>query len=225
MPARLYPVTQEYLSVVHPQAARSIFWEVGPAGVDFISRNGDPNFEKEAWLSTTILNYGCCGFSIGSLGDRVEDAPVTPRSVVATVLYCSREDAPGCAQLPTAPVSEDAEVITSLFIDQGRVGEGLEAVLLDAAIMELVRKDASAVEAFGWREEYIDDPDSPMEPAVREIVERAEEIGLMGVAVLESAGFQVVRDHPVLPRLRLELPPAQVVLSAEAVEQLLARSR
>lgn len=225
MPARLYPVTQEYLSVVHPQAARSIFWEVDRAGVDFISRNGDPNFEKEAWLSTTILNYGCCGFSIGSLGDRIENTPVVPRSVVATVLYCSRADAPGCVQLPTAPVSEDAEVITSLFIDLGRTGEGLEAVLLDAAIMELVRKDASAVEAFGWREDHVEDPDAPMDPMVREITERADEIGLMRVAVLESAGFQVVQDHPVLPRLRLELPPTQVVLSAEAVEQLLARSR
>ena len=37
-----------------------------------------------------------------------------------------------------------------------------------------------------------------------------------------DSGFEVVRDHPVLPRLRLEMPPAKGLLSAEAVEKLLS---
>ena len=48
-------------------------------------------------------------------------------------------------------------------------------------------------------------------------------IGLMSYETLRSAGFEVAADHPVLPRLRLELPPEHDMLSAAAAEDLLAR--
>lgn len=222
MAAKLYPVIQEHLAFVHPGAARSIFWEIDSATAREIERAGDPGFEKEAWLTTTILNYGCCGYSIATPHP---DDPGLPVKVLATVLYCGRDDAPGSTQLPTAPVSEDAELISSLFIEPEHAGDGMAAVLLDAAIMELVRKDVSAVEAFGLREDHHLDPDSPRAETVQDIVGRREQIGLLPEPVLESAGFEVVRDHPVLPRLRLELPPNSALLTAEAVEQLLARTQ
>lgn len=115
--------------------------------------------------------------------------------------------------MPTAPVSEDAAVVTSLFIDSAVAGTGLEAVLMDAAIMDLLQKGVDAVEAFGWRT----DAEEPLP-----LAEKPQEIGLIDAEVLESAGFEVVRDHPVLPRLRLEMPPAKGLLSAEAVEKLLS---
>ena len=49
-------------------------------------------------------------------------------------------------------------------------------------------------------------------------------MGLMAYDTLRSAGFEVAADHPVLPRLRLELPPEHDVLTAAAVEDLLARA-
>lgn len=222
MAAQLFPLIQQHLGVVHTRAARSVFWELEPQVAEAVCRDGDPVFEKEAWLTTTILNYGCCGYSIAT---RHPDDPTGAGRVLATLLYCGRDAAPGARQLPTAPVSEDAELITSLFIEPQHAQDGMPSVLLDAAIMELVRKDASAVEAFGLREDFIEDPDSPMDPAVRDIVAQSTDIGLLGVEVLESAGFEVVSDHPVLPRLRLELPPASSVLTAEAVEQLLAQAQ
>lgn len=222
MAARLFPLTQEHLGVVHPRAARSVFWELEPAAADNVRRAGDPVFEKEAWLSTTILNYGCCGYSIAT---HSPNDPDRSRKVLGTLLYCGRDSAPGSQQLPTAPVSEDTELITSLFLEPQHAEDGMASVLLDAAIMELVRKDASAVEAFGLREDYIEDPGSPMPAAVRDIVERSGEIGLLSVGNLEAAGFEVIRDHPVLPRLRMELPPTSSVLTAAAVEELLARTQ
>jgi len=203
---------------IHPQAGRSIFWELDAEAASLVQDSGDPAFEKEAWLTTTLFNYGCCGLSLERS---------TAARAVATVLWCSRDAAPGCAQLPTAPVSEDAEVLTSLFIDPGFAGVGLEAVLLDAAIMQLVDADVPAVEAFGWRQDFFSraDVDELLEGPVGSVLRSASEIGLMSVAVLESAGFQVVADHPVLPRLRLELPPQQGLLSVAAVEELLDRAR
>jgi len=202
---------------IHPQAGRSIFWELDAEAASLVQDSGDPAFEKEAWLTTTLINYGCCGLSLERS---------TAARAVATVLWCSRDAAPGCAELPTAPVSEDAEVLTSLFIDPGFAGVGLEAVLLDAAIMQLVDADVPAVEAFGWRQDFFSraDVDELLEGPVGSILRSASEIGLMSVAVLESAGFQVVADHPVLPRLRLELPPQHGLLSVAAVEELLDRA-
>lgn len=216
--ATLIPLSLETMGRIHPQAARSIFWELDAEAASLVHDSGDPSFEKEAWLTTTLLEYGCCGLSLERS---------TAARAVATVLWCSRDAAPGCAQLPTAPVSEDAEVLTSLFIDPGFAGVGLEAVLLDAAIMQLVDADVPAVEAFGWRQDFFSraDVDELLEGPVGSVLRSASEIGLMSVAVLESAGFQVVADHPVLPRLRLELPPQHGLLSVAAVEELLDRAR
>ena len=216
--ATLIPLSPETMGRIHPQAGRSIFWELDAEAASLVHDSGDPAFEKEAWLTTTLLDYGCCGLSLERS---------TAVRAVATVLWCSRDAAPGCAQLPTAPVSEDAEVLTSLFIDPGFAGVGLEAVLLDAAIMQLVDADVPAVEAFGWRQDFFSraDVDELLEGPVGSVLRSASEIGLMSVAVLESAGFQVVADHPVLPRLRLELPPQHGLLSVAAVEELLDGAR
>ena len=216
--ATLIHLSQETIGRIHPQAARSIFWELDAEAASLVQDSGDPSFEKEAWLTTTLLHYGCCGLSL--------ERSTLPRAV-ATVLWCSRDDAPGAAQLPTAPVSEDAEVLSSLFIDPGFAGVGLEAVLIDAAIMQLVDRNVPAVEAFGWRQDFFAraDVDELLEGPVGRVLRSAPEIGLMSVSALESAGFQVVADHPVLPRLRLELPPAHGLLSVAEVEELFDRAR
>lgn len=182
---------------MHHQAARSIFWECGADICDV----GDPAFEKEAWLSSTLLAFGDCGFTIGE---------------EATVLFCSRDDAPGAQKLPSGPVSPDAAIITSLFIKPARADRGLEPVLLDAAIMNLSEREFPAVEAFG----YYSDPD-----AVAQLIgAKPDAVGLMSVEHLEGAGLEVIEDHPYTPRLRLELPPTHDLLSAAAVEDLLARA-
>ncbi|MHC2547989.1 hypothetical protein [Corynebacterium hesseae] len=178
---------------INPLAARSIFWEMK-------TTVADPAFEKEAWISSTLLRCGDCGFTVGD---------------EATLLFCPPELAPGVAKLPTSPVSEDAVLVTSLFVKPHRAAKGLEAVLLDATIMHLTSREASAVEAFGFRD---------ARQAEELLREKPARIGLLPVETLESAGFMVVRDHPITPRLRLELPPAFDLLTAAAVEDLLARA-
>lgn len=209
------PLSQHTMRLIHHKAARSIFWEMDAETAAQVLKKGDPSFEKEAWLTTTLMNYGCCGFSISRR---------PAERAIATVIYCSRNDAPGASQLPTAPVSPDAELLSSLFIDPGFSGVGLESVLLDSAIMELVEKDASAVEAFGWREEIFLQPNMTelIAGEVGTILAAAPDIGLMTSSDLEAAGFKVVADHPVLPRLRLDLPPQRDLLSAADIALLLA---
>lgn len=210
MDSRLHPLTQDTLAALHPGAATGLFWEMEPGPRARVEQAGEQRFEKEAWLATQLTDYGTCGFIL----DFPEGAP-------ATILYCSPAAAPGALSLPTAPVSDDAQLITSLFIDPRHSGRGMESILIDSAVMDLTSRGFAAVEAFGLRgdveyfaaDEEIDD--------VIAVVAQREEIGLLGVDQLEGAGFRVQREHPVLPRMRLELPPEHGLLSAADVELLL----
>lgn len=193
---------------MHSLARLSTFWELEAEEVM------DPAFEKEAWLNSALLNFGDCGFTVGD---------------EATLLYCSRDLSPGVIKMPTSPVSEDADIITSLFINPARAGRGLEAVLLDAAIMNLTQRGSSAVEAFGFYTGMHAPNSATPDPVALDIARhflgtKPAYIGLMTVDVLQAAGFEVVADHPVIPRLRLELPPAHDLLTASAIEQLLAQA-
>lgn len=195
-------------TVIHPQARVATFWEFAAEDIP------DPAFEKEAWFSATLLGFGDCGFTVGE---------------EATVLFCGRDDAPGVAKMATGPLSPDAAIITSLFINPARAGRGLEAVLLDSAIMDLMERGADAVEAFGYYTGMHALDAATADPVSYDMCRhfmgvRPELIGLMTVDVLQAAGFEVVADHPVTPRLRLELPPAHDLLTAAAAEQLVTRA-
>lgn len=211
MEASLFPITQDNLALLHPQARRSVFWELA---ADAAAKVDDPEFEKEAWLSTTLLEHGRCGFSIGYINAE----PIPAVSAISSIIYCVREAAPGAAAMPTAPISHDAAVISSLFIEEVFRGMGMEAVLLDATLMDLINQEVTAVEAFGLREGKFTD----LDPSLRSIVGNKNKIGLLEVPVLESAGFEIIADHPVLPRLRMELPPEDGMMSAREAQLLLA---
>lgn len=206
MENRLAPIAADNLDRLQRHAAASVFWEMEPSTRATLS-GADARFEKEAWLISRLSDYGQCGYTV------VFDAGLR-----AAVIYCPPADAPGTQLVPTHPVSQDAQLITSLFIDPGLSGRGLESVLLDSAVMDLTQRGFAAVEAFGLRSDIAF---AEAGDGVLEIVAKREEIGLISVGQLESAGFQVVRDHPVLPRLRLELPPAHSLLSEQATDELL----
>ena len=179
--------------MIHPLAAKSVFWELK-------TTVSDPAFEKEAWISAALILFGDCGFSI------LDEA---------TVFVCSADLAPGAAKMPTAPLSEDAAFLSSLFIKPERAERGLESVLIDAAIMNLSSREFPAVEAFGYRDHAQARALLGSKPAF---------IGLPAVELLESAEFSIIQDHPITPRLRLELPPKFDLLTAAAAEDLLAQA-
>ncbi|GAB3943224.1 hypothetical protein [Corynebacterium tapiri] len=187
------------LDNLHPQALRSVYWEIAPDIAVNIAAMGHSRLEKEAWFFARFADYGQCGVTLSF-----------PTGARATVLYCAPHDAPRAQTLESGPVSDDAQIITSLFIDPQLRSQGMEAVLLDAAVMNLTHRGFPAVEAFGV-----------YEGAEVESFDRHGRAGIMRAEELMSAGFELVRDHPVMPRLRLELPPASDILSAAEAESLL----
>lgn len=206
--ASVVALTSSALSRLHPQAARSVFWELDPLSENY--QGFESRMDKSAWLLALVDEQKTAGFSIVD----------KQKKAYATVLMCPPSAAPGAVRLPTAPFSADAYCLTSLHIDAGFAGIGWEAVLLDAAVVELTSRGLPAVEAFGMKADYSHD----LTGICKTIVDNAGQIGLMPVEVLESAGFTIAADHPVIPRLRLELPPEQGLLSVSEIAELLAQA-
>ena len=205
----LYAVTPDTVCLMHAGARASVFWELDPGTAAEVTATGSAALEKEAWIHRVLAEQGGCGYSIGA----VEES-----EAIASVLFCAPGDASGTVQLPTAPVSPDAMLLSSLFIDERFGGIGLEAVLVNAVVLELTRRGLRAVEAFAVRDTTPDappgdtglvGPDAGDDDALRCLVARARDVGLLRYAVLESVGFDVIADHELLPRMRLSLPRAE----------------
>lgn len=207
-------------------ARRCVFWEMDPAVAADCREFSDPVFEKEAWLSRVMLEWGSCGQVA-----MVEDKPA------GCALYAPPSAVPRAGLFPTSPVSPDAVLITTLRAESPYEGTDVANQLLQAVVGDLMRRGVRAIEAFGIRK---DPPTSPM-PAVGSMTLR-ERIGtplrspapapsgcspetcMIEADFLEDVGFKVVASHHRFPRLRLELDTEHLWKEdvERALDQLLA---
>jgi GNAT superfamily N-acetyltransferase len=95
---------------------------------------------------------------------------------------------PRLSAFATTPVGADAAVVMSAHVNAELRGKGLGKQLVQSAASLVARRDIRALEAVGT---YHDVPSC-----------------LLPVGWLEAVGFQVVRPHPITPRLRMELQNA-----------------
>ncbi|MCX5045005.1 GNAT family N-acetyltransferase [Aldersonia sp. NBC_00410] len=181
---------------------RCLFWEVEP-NVANGQNVSDPVFEKEAWLSMVMLEWGSCGQLAMSDGRPAGCAIYSPPGSV-----------PRANHFPTSPVSSDAVLLTTLRLEgvggtgaalHGNDADELSRLLVQAVIADLVRRGVRALEAFGNRSDGVaieTAPDGPLATASREC---SPETCMIGADFLEEVGFEVVAPHHLYPRLRLEL--------------------
>src|SRR5262249_38214428 len=59
--ARITPLRLECFEQLPKHARRCVFWEVDPTALGRDDHFADPEFEKEAWLSMVMLEWGACG--------------------------------------------------------------------------------------------------------------------------------------------------------------------
>lgn len=180
---------------------RCAFWTMDPASPTVVDAV-DPEFEKEAWLSMLMLQWGPCGQVATGATDSAVPASA---DAVGCALYAPPDSVPRVSHFPTAPVSPDAVLLTSLSTppvdDSGQADEVREA-LLGAVVHDLVNRGVRALESFGVRR--TDD-----EIAAERDGGPSDRCGdttcMTDAAYLEKYGFEVVAPHHRFPRLRLEL--------------------
>ena len=162
-----------------------VFWELDPIVGRQASHVGDPELEKEAWVSATLLRWGSCGTIVyqGS-------API------GYVLYAPQAFLPRSATFPTSPISADALQLVTARVHPEERGRGLGRALVHSAAQDLAHRGTRALEAFGNLQAA--DSHSCVLPA----------------GFLLAVGFKTVRAHPEWPRLRMDLR-TMITLTAE----------
>lgn len=159
MGATISGLSLDEFDALPPHIRRCVFWEVDPE-----TRNGDASssfgdagvfeseFDKEAWISGLLLEWGTCG----------QIARETRRGVVGTAFYAPPGRVPRSRFFPTSPVSADAVLLTSIRTEPG--AEESATLLLDAVVADLIRRGVRAIEAFGIvRTAGSDDPSQTSE--------------------------------------------------------------
>jgi len=200
MGRRLSPLTLDTLPDLPAPCRKCIVWELDAVAARRAAEAGDTAFEKEAWVSATLLEWGSCGRIA-----YVDDNPA------GFVLYAPPALVPRSLAFPTSPVSADAVLLMTARVLPQYTGGGLARMLVQAAAKDLTRRGVKAVEAFGLGDG----------PAAAEVAGEPGGTCLVPAGMLLAVGFKTVRPHPRYPRLRLELKTA--LSWREDVEQALER--
>jgi GNAT superfamily N-acetyltransferase len=172
---RLVSVTLDNLDDLPRRCRRCVFWELDPVTGERAVETGDPALEKEAWVSSTLLEWGSCGKIV-----YVDGAPA------GFVLYAPPLYVPRSVAFPTSPVSADAVLLMTAHVLPEFAGGGLGRMLVQGVAKDLTRRGVKAIEAFG---DLKGEAGGCVVPA----------------DYLLSVGFKTVRPHHRFPRLRLEL--------------------
>ena len=178
MSRRTVNVTLDNLDDLPLRCRTCVFWELDPLAQSRAVEAGDTAFEKESWMSATLLEWGACG--------KIAYVDTVPAGFV---LFAPPSYVPRSVAFPTSPVSPDAVLLMTGHVLQEFQGGGLGRMLLQGVAKDLVRRGVRAIEAFG--DEQWESPACVL-PADH----------------LRSVGFKTVRPHHRYPRLRLELKSA-----------------
>ena len=196
--ARITPLRLEAFEQLPKHARRCVFWEVDPSTLGREEHLTDPEFEKEAWLSMVMLEWGSCGqmaFSapVGGRTDATDDDPsegCADAPCLGYAFYAPPGVVPRARLFPSGPVSADAVLLTSLGVEadtahaRSEIGtaharsekpkgsDGIPQSLIVAVVADLVRRGVRALEAFGRTEAVAELLDPRLVPSeLRPVVE------------------------------------------------------
>jgi ribosomal protein S18 acetylase RimI-like enzyme len=175
---RTVSITLDNLDDLPRKCRDCVFWELDPLGQERAVEAGDTAFEKESWVSATLLEWGSCGKVV-----YVDGVPA------GYIMFAPPMYVPRSVAFPTSPVSADAVVLMTGHVLPDFQGGGIGRMLLQAVAKDLVRRGVRAIEAFG---------DEQGEAGAC----------LLPAQGLRAVGFKTVRPHHRYPRLRLELKTA-----------------
>ncbi|MGB8652838.1 MAG: GNAT family N-acetyltransferase [Mycobacteriales bacterium] len=178
MSRRAVNITLDNLDDLPGRCRKCVFWELDPVSHDRAVEAGDTAFEKESWVSATLLEWGSCGKVV-----YVDSVPA------GYVMFAPPMYVPRSVAFPTSPVSGDAVLLMTGHVLPEFAGGGLGRMLLQGVAKDLTRRGVKAIEAFGDLNHE--------QPAC-----------ILPADYLKAVGFKTVRPHHRFPRLRLELKTA-----------------
>lgn len=192
MTLALIPLSMSTIGMIPSPCRGCVFWELDTDAADAAERAGHTEFEKEVWLSGVMLTWGSAGLIV-----TVDDEPA------GYALFAPPPTVPGALRFPTAPVSPDAVLVTTLRIDEKFAGRGIGRFLVDGVVKVLTKRGVRAIEVFG-REGR---PPRSSGTGRKHCTVPAD--------FARAVGFTEVRPHRSYPRLRFELSDGGLNWKAE----------
>lgn len=213
MSARITPLRLEGFEQLPKHARSCVFWEVDPATLPRDDHLSDPEFEKEAWLSMVMLEWGSCGQVAVAAGPAAHDLgelDAAEEPCLGYAFYAPPRAVPRARLFPSGPVSADAILLTSVGVEPCEQSDSLPQSLVTSVVSDLVRRGVRALEAFGRtaEAEELEDPRSvsgDLGTALQVLGDCSVQRCMVAADLLQDVGFSVVSPHRYFPRLRLEL--------------------
>jgi hypothetical protein len=211
--ARITPLRLEGFEQLPKHARKCVFWEVDPSTLSRDDHLSDPEFEKEAWLSMVMLEWGSCGQVAvpgGVLTDELSELDPAEEPCLGYAFYAPPRAVPRARLFPSGPVSADAILLTSVGVEPCEQSDSLPQSLVTSVVADLVRRGVRALEAFGRTTDADELGDRRLVPgdlgAVLEVLgDCSVQRCMVASDLLQEVGFSVVSPHRYFPRLRLEL--------------------
>lgn len=179
MGRRLRPMTAADLDLLPDPCARCAFAETSVADLVAPAEHPDRATRRAEWAQEVTDRWGYCGVLAVHDDEVVGFLTLAPANLVRRLPVFSS----------STPVGPDVAVLLSAQVSEAWRGKGLGRQLVSTAAGLVARRDLRALEAVGTRREG---------PSC-----------LVPAGWLESVGFEVVREHPVIPRLRMDLQTTQ----------------
>jgi GNAT superfamily N-acetyltransferase len=173
MSRRVHDLTPAGLSELPAACRACVFWEAAGARRGPASDPGAGAAAKDAWWQATQLEWGAPGKAVYSDGRLVAYAAFAPPQFVPRLRTLGHV------------VSDDALLLSTLWVDPAQRHSGLATLLLQTVLREATRRGARAVEACATRGH--------------------SGSCLLPEAFLLASGFTVVREHVAYPLLRMDL--------------------
>jgi GNAT superfamily N-acetyltransferase len=167
-------LTLDNLARLPGRCPACVFWELDPVRREQI--RGHEAEEKAAWVSSMLREWGSVGRVVS-----VDGAPV------GHLIWAPARYLPGGGCFATAPVSSDAILLASGYVDPAHRGQGLGRVLVQSMAKDLIKHGGiGAIETFG---------------AVRP----RDALCVLPTEFLLAVGFRTHRPHVRYPRMRMDL--------------------
>ncbi|CAB4717904.1 MAG: GNAT family N-acetyltransferase [Actinobacteria bacterium] len=177
MARKIVRLTPDHLEELGTPCRTCVFWELDAVRRTRLATAEARADEKHAWLATVLREWGSCG--------RVA---VVDGRVVGHLVYAPAAFVPTAGAFPTAPVSTDAVLLTTAYVDPEHAGAGLGRMLVQSMARDLIERGGiRAVEAFAGS---------------------GTAACTLPADFLSRVGFRTQRAHPRHPRMRMDLRSA-----------------
>jgi GNAT superfamily N-acetyltransferase len=173
---RFRPLTSDMLPELPAGCNGCAFWERNDAQPLRCGETCDPELARR-WVDRVSSEWGECGRVA------VEDGVI-----LGFIKYAPTRFVPQARLMPAGMPDPEAILITCMHIVPDARQRGLGKVLLQAALRDLTTRGERTVQAYATTQRV----DYALSP-------------VLGVEFLLRMGFTVVRPHPVLPLMQLDL--------------------